>query len=60
MAEKPMYMWWSAESAPALWSHIERMMLTWPLKASHCASDKHTARVHYLCYDLGGKADIFF
>lgn len=22
-------------------------------------SDKHTVQVHYLCYDLGGKTDIF-
>lgn len=48
-----------AERAAARWGHTGRMMLTWPLKASHCAPDKHTVRVHYLCYDLGEKADIF-
>lgn len=47
-------------SACALWGHIGRMTLTWPLRASHCALHKHTVQVHYLCYDLGRKANIFF
>lgn len=39
-----------------LYMREEKISLTRPLKASHCASDKHVEQVRYLCFDSGEKA----